>query len=608
MQNQTEKLRALLETTKAITSELDLNKVLNIILQRGKELTNADTGALLLVDKDQKLWTKKLVGSHKEDEYRHTIDEGITGWVARNKEPLLVPDVSSDERYIEWTPETKSELAVPMLYGKKLIGVLNVERFQLGAFEKSDCELLAALAGHAAIAIENARLYEELNKQVKIVESLNKVGAKITANIEQIPILREIAKGLNEIVEADIPLVYLYDQEKDEFPKIYYGDVSEEWTKCVPREGGAGVKAIKEKKIVVVHEDDEKPPGISTFAKKKGVKTTIAVPMVFGDVATGAMYLHFLGEKHTLHDKEEKKLWSLAKLTETLIKDTMEEIGFNPESKKKRAKLKDKITEKIDKEEIAEKIGDLTKADILLVYICEGGESRYKYLFSTDAKLEDDLNKSIIPGKLRDILFETKGFALSGNALVTKRKENEWIITDEEEFMVRKEERKLSIYRITLMDIIFAGLSKEWRANCRPRKEGAGKAAIERKGLVTAYENPEESYPIEGLDINPYPKQKGSKTTAAYPLIFEDKTFGVFYMHFLERHEFTEEEKEAIRLLGAHAAIALERAKMYISLRELADVEKDVSSDLSLEERLSHVWGSLLSTWYSDWGVLDKRG
>lgn len=589
MQNHPEKLRALLETTKAITAELDLNKVLNLILQRGKELTNADTGALLLVDKDQKLWTKKLIGPHKEEEYRYTIDEGITGWVARNKEPLLVPDVSSKDIYIEWTPETKSELAVPMLYGKKLIGVLNVESFHLGAFEKSDCELLTALAGHAAIAIENARLYEEIHKQVKIVDSLNKVGAKITANIEQIPIMREIAKGLNEIVEADIPLVYLYDQEKDEFTDIYYGDVSEEWTKCVPREEGAGVKAIKEKQIVVFHEDDEETPGISTFAKKKGVKTTIAIPLIywfsidaefeddmnessisekmknifkakgfavsgnasvtkekenkwvitdeeknfivrneygmlniypptFGDVAIGAMYLHFLGEKHYLEDEEEKELLQLAKRTRTIVKDTMEEIGFYPGSGKKRDELKEKISEKIDEEKIAETIDKLTKADILLMYLCEMEETKYN-----------------------------------------------------------------------LMHIIFARLSREWGANCRPRKEGAGKTAIESEVLVTAYENPDESYPKKGLDINPYPKQKGAKTTAAYPLIFQDKKLGVFFMHFLERHEFTGEEKKAIHALGTHAAIALERAKTYRRLRELADVERDVTSNLSLKITAKHI-------------------
>ena len=675
MQNQPEKLRALLETTKAITSELDLNKVLNLILQRGKELTNADTRALLLVDKDQKLWTKKLIGPHKEEEDRYTIDEGITGWVARNKEPLLVPDVSSDERYIEWTPETKSELAVPMLYGKKLIGVLNVESFQLGAFEKSDCELLTALAGHAAIAIENARLYEELHKQVKIVDSLNKVGAEITANIEQIPIMREIAKGLNEIVEADIPLVYLYNQEKDEFTNIYYGDVSEEWTKCVPRKKGAGVKAIKEKRIIDVHEDDEKPPGISTFAKKKGVKTTIAIPLFFGDNDRGAMYLHFLGEQHRLkneylfswdkvpgrdterlqrflrdafdigwaenarisksdggksiriskdensveimidekkekatlkindaktrylktrylkvkkengelniYEDEEEGIRQIAKQTSASIKNTMEEIGFYPESNKKRAELKEKNIEKMDREKIVEQIGELTKADILLMYLCEREENKYEYLFSIDEKLADDLNKSIT-GKLKDI-FETKGIALSDNPLVTKKRENEWEITDEENFIVRKEVGKLNIHKEKLMYILFAGLSKEWGVNCKPREDGAGKTAIKEKGLVTAYENPKESYPIEGLDINPYPKQKGAKTTAAYPLIFDDKTFGVFFMHFLERHEFTGDDKRAIHALGTHAAIALERAKTYRDFRYIVNFGKEVTTDISLK-------------------------
>lgn len=516
MQNQTEKLKALLETTKAITSELDQNEVLNLILQRGKELTQADTGALLLVDKDQKLWTKILIGPHQEDEYRHTIDEGITGWVAKNKEPLLVPDVSSDERYIEYTSETKSELAVPMLYGESLIGVLNVESSKFDAFKESDYEQLTALAGQAVIAIENARLYEELNKQVKTIESLHKVGAGITANIELIPILREIAKGLNEIVKADIPLVYLYDQEKDEFRNVYYGDVSEEWKHCKPRKDGAGVKAIKGKNIVVVQQDEKEGPGISTFAKKKGIKTTIAIPLIFGDVAIGAMYLHFLGEQHYLEDGEKSDLDSFAIRTCTVIKNTMGEIGFYLGSNEKINELKEKISEKIDKEKIAEEIDKLTKADILLVYLYDPEEGELK-------------------------------------------------------------------------DIIFAGLSKEWGAKCRPREGGAGRTAINSKGLVTAYENPEESYPKKGLGINPYPKQKGAKTTAAYPLIFEDKTLGVFFMHFLERHEFTEEEKKAIAALGAHAAIALERAKTYQRLRELADVERDVTSNLSLKITAKHI-------------------
>jgi K+-sensing histidine kinase KdpD len=210
MHNQTEKLKALLETTKAITLERDLNKVLKLILQRGKELTHADTGALLLVDKDQKLWTEILIGPHQEDEYRHTIDEGITGWVARNKEPLLVPDVRSDERYIEWTHETKSELAVPMLYGNKLIGVLNVESFKGDAFEKSDCELLAALAGHAAIAIENARRFEIIQKaneelSANVMAWLGIVGS--TWQHEIIQGIFAIETGI-AILESYLPATY----------------------------------------------------------------------------------------------------------------------------------------------------------------------------------------------------------------------------------------------------------------------------------------------------------------------------------------------------------------------------------------------------------------
>jgi sigma-B regulation protein RsbU (phosphoserine phosphatase) len=88
--------------------------------------------------------------------------EGIVGYAALHKEPVLVPDVSQDPRYINAVKDVRSELAIPLLLKDRCLGVLDLESPELDAFSKKHVELLTLLASQAAVAIENARLYEAI--------------------------------------------------------------------------------------------------------------------------------------------------------------------------------------------------------------------------------------------------------------------------------------------------------------------------------------------------------------------------------------------------------------------------------------------------------------
>ena len=98
----------------------------------------------------------------KRDVPRVTLGEGLVGYAALHREPVLVADVSQDPRYIKVVPDVRSELAIPMLLKDRCIGVVDLESPELDAFTKRDVEILTLLASQAAVAIENARLYEEL--------------------------------------------------------------------------------------------------------------------------------------------------------------------------------------------------------------------------------------------------------------------------------------------------------------------------------------------------------------------------------------------------------------------------------------------------------------
>jgi len=112
---------------------------------------------------------------------RLQLGEGISGWVAQHGEPALVPDVRLDPRYIEMTPDTRSELCVPLTSGPWVIGVLNVESPQINAFTEDDQRLLSTLASNLAVLVERARLFEEV--EAARIESQQRAEALEEANI-----------------------------------------------------------------------------------------------------------------------------------------------------------------------------------------------------------------------------------------------------------------------------------------------------------------------------------------------------------------------------------------------------------------------------------------
>jgi sigma-B regulation protein RsbU (phosphoserine phosphatase) len=93
---------------------------------------------------------------------RVKLGTGLVGYAALHKEPVLVPDVSVDPRYIKIVEDARSELVIPLLLKDRCIGVFDLESPELDAFNKQHVEILTLLASQAAVAIENARLYETI--------------------------------------------------------------------------------------------------------------------------------------------------------------------------------------------------------------------------------------------------------------------------------------------------------------------------------------------------------------------------------------------------------------------------------------------------------------
>ena len=112
---------------------------------------------------------------------RVALGEGLVGYAALHREAVLVPDVSQDPRYIKLVPDVRSELAIPMLLKDRCIGVVDLESPELDAFTKRDVEILTLLASQAAVAIENARLYEEVRANEERLEKEVRFAQRVQA-------------------------------------------------------------------------------------------------------------------------------------------------------------------------------------------------------------------------------------------------------------------------------------------------------------------------------------------------------------------------------------------------------------------------------------------
>jgi phosphoserine phosphatase RsbU/P len=161
------------EIARELTSILNVDELLKRIAELLSRLIDYQMFSILLLDPaSQKLQHRFSQRFQENIQLKNDIPlgRGVVGYAAQHKEAVLVPDVSKDPRYIPSNPETRSELAVPLVYKDNVIGVLDLEHTRRGFFTDDHRRTVTTLAAQVAIAIENARLYEQIAYQEKRLE------------------------------------------------------------------------------------------------------------------------------------------------------------------------------------------------------------------------------------------------------------------------------------------------------------------------------------------------------------------------------------------------------------------------------------------------------
>jgi signal transduction histidine kinase/putative methionine-R-sulfoxide reductase with GAF domain len=248
VQLQEHDLIRIFEATRAIASTLRLSELLETVMRLAREVVRAETGSLLLMDQATgELYFDVALGAKGGalQQIRLKKGEGIAGWVAEHRTHALVHDASTDPRWAQKADETsqfqtKTLMAVPMLVKDKLVGVMEaINRLDGSPFTEIDVQILETFASQAAIAIENARLFESIRQEK---EKMSTILGEMSEGALLLEPSGKIVLG-NPAAHALLDKEVLETLSWREIEALF--DVKPAWTE-VPTLGGAcGIELVR---------------------------------------------------------------------------------------------------------------------------------------------------------------------------------------------------------------------------------------------------------------------------------------------------------------------------------------------------------------------------
>jgi len=176
-----DKLRMLLDITKKISSSLDLDEVLTLVMDTLGSLIHYDAAGIYLIEYDEKnespnTFKSQAIRGYKIPfslvELRLEMGEGFVGYAAQTGKSILSPDVHQDERYFHAREQTRSEMVAPIISNDEVIGVFDLESDQFDAYTPDDLSILQLLASQVAIIIEKVKLHEHLMRKKELEAQL----------------------------------------------------------------------------------------------------------------------------------------------------------------------------------------------------------------------------------------------------------------------------------------------------------------------------------------------------------------------------------------------------------------------------------------------------
>jgi phosphoserine phosphatase RsbU/P len=282
----------LFELGREITAVLDLPELLQKIPQLIARITKFQAFAVYLLDpKREELSIAYSVGYPDEmaRELRVKVGRGLVGAAVGEGKPILVNDVREDPRYVEAVPGSLAELVVPLRRKGRVIGALNLLSHTTGQFTETDEALLRQFGAHVAVAIENARLFEDAREYTSTLETLAEIGREFGAILQLDELLTRIANLTKRLIDYRTFGILLLNEEAGELEMkvaVSYGD-AERMRRVQLGVGLVGYAALHKEAVLV--------PDVSKDARYINVvddaRSELVIPLMLKDRCIGVFDL-----------------------------------------------------------------------------------------------------------------------------------------------------------------------------------------------------------------------------------------------------------------------------------------------------------------------------
>jgi signal transduction histidine kinase len=298
--DQHQRLRVLVEAGIALSSELSLDALLQRTVETAAALTGASYAALGVIDKTGQALERFLTTGIDAETHAAIGDlprgRGILGVLIRDATPLRLHDIADDPRSVGFPshhPPMKSFLGVPIVLRSVAYGNLYLTEKADGLdFTDEDQELVQLVAAQAAVAIENARLYESSTRWLRQLESLNEIGNALASELELEPLLALVARRLQELVSARLVLIALPDGQSLRVAaaegESSYGVAGME-LELDGSKAGRVLERGRSERIDSVLEDPEID---QQAARRLGVHSALFVPLIVRGRTIGVVIAH----------------------------------------------------------------------------------------------------------------------------------------------------------------------------------------------------------------------------------------------------------------------------------------------------------------------------
>jgi signal transduction histidine kinase len=297
---ETDRLRALIETGIAINAELSLDAVLERIAEAAARVTGARYAALGVIDPAGTALERFI--THGIDAATHAAigdlprGRGILGVLIRDARPLRLHDLGEDSRSVGFPPNHPPMhrfLGVPILLRGVSYGNLYLtEKEGGGDFTDEDEEIVTLLAAQAAVAVENARLYESATEWSRQLESLNEIGGAMVRELELPRLLDLVARRLRELIGARLVTIALPDGDELRI-ETADGEGAEAFVDLIfPRHDSKTGRVLERGHSERVDSLLEDPEVHQDAARHMGARTGLYVPLMLRDQAIGVLVAH----------------------------------------------------------------------------------------------------------------------------------------------------------------------------------------------------------------------------------------------------------------------------------------------------------------------------